>query len=244
MKKKQHIHSKGDATYINKKNDLTNLRVLIVEDHALMQDAIKNVFKKLSGYQNKYSFTMETASNCKEAYEKISQTNNFYDLILLDIQLTPYPSKKLFSGEDIGLWIKQTLHLSSKIIVITIIKDNFRVQNIIKSINPDGFLVKEDITPESLLDALKKIFKSPPYYSESIAIANQKVISSNIFITPKERQLLYELSQGAKVKELIEILGRSKSYIQKYKARLMDVFDVSDNSTRELIQKAKEQGFL
>ncbi|MFC4633490.1 response regulator [Dokdonia ponticola] len=244
MKKKNDMHNQKGDKHINKKDNLKELKVLIIEDHPLMQTAIKNVFEKLSAHQKKYRFIIEIASNCKEAYDKLSLPKNFYELILLDIQLPAYPDQKLFSGEDIGLWIKQTLHLSSKIIVITFIKDNFRIQNIIQSINPNGFLVKEDITPETLLNALKKIFEFSPYYSESVTTHNQKIISNNIFLDATDRQLLYELSQGSNMAELIELLFLSKSAIQKRKSKLRDIFNITDKSNRKLIQKAKELGFL
>ncbi|WP_299212651.1 response regulator [uncultured Dokdonia sp.] len=246
MKKKDDIPSKNNAEYIDVRNDLKQLKVLIIEDHSLMRFAIKQVFSKLSNSQQQYKFVIDIASNCKEAYDKISLRNNFYELILLDIQLPAYPSQKLFSGEDIGLWVKKTLCLSSKIIVITLIKDNFRIQNIIKTVNPDGFFVKGDITPEALLIALKKIFEptSTTYYSESITAYSQKLISSDFSIDLIDRQLLYEISQGASNVELQELLSLSKSTVQKRKGRLMDIFNVSDNSNRELIIKAKEQGFL
>lgn len=244
MKKKNSISSQVNAKYVSIENNLKELQVLIIEDHPLMQSAITSVFVQLSESQELYDFTLDIASDCKEAYEKLSSTANYYDLIMLDIQLPAYPSQKLFSGEDIGLWIKKTLHLASKIIIITLIKDNFRVENIIKTINPDGFLLKGDITPQTLLEALKKIFESTPYYSESVILHTQKIISTNLTLDETDRQMLYEISLGANTIELQALLCISKSSVQKRKGRLMDIFNVSDNSNRQLILKAKEKGFL
>lgn len=237
--------NRKDTKHIIGEGNITELKVLIVEDHALMQAAIKNVFLELSKSEEKYKFVIDTASSCKVAYEKISTRNNYYELILLDIQLPAYPSQKLFSGADIGTWIKNTLHLSSKIIIITLIKDKIRIQDIINTINPDGFLVKGDITPETLLDALKKIFESTTaYYSESVTKYSQKLISSNDILNTRDRQILYEISQGATNVEIKESLVLSKSTVQNCKGKLMDFFNVTNNSNKELIKKAQEQGFL
>lgn len=244
MKNKDGIAGQLKAAYASIEHNLKALKVLIVEDHPLMQVAISDVFTQLSDHQKQYYFQVEIASNCQEAYEKLSSISNTYDLIMLDIQLPAYPSQKLYSGEDIGLWIKKTLLVLPKIIIITVIKDNFRVENIIKTINPDGFLLKEDITPETLMEALKKIFDSTPYYSESITTYTRKMMSNSLLLDETDRQMLYELSQGASNIELQQLLCLSKSTIQKRKGRLMDIFNIADNSNRELILKAKEQGFL
>ncbi|MFC4636594.1 response regulator [Dokdonia ponticola] len=244
MKKKDGISSQQKATYSSIEHNLKELKVLIIEDHPLMQVAISDVFAQLSNSQQQYYFQIEVASNCQEAYEKLSSTSNTYDLIMLDIQLPAYPSQKLYSGEDIGLWIKKTLPVLPKIIIITVIEDNFRVENIIKTINPDGFLLKGDITPETLMEALKKIFDATPYYSESVTKYTRKLMSNSLLLDETDRQILYELSQGASNIELQELLSLSKSTIQKRKGRLMDIFNIADNSTRVLILKAKEQGFL
>ena len=246
MKNRNNIPSKTDASYIHEEDHFKKLKVLIIEDHPLMQSAIKNVFSELSNNHKQYNFVIDIASNCKEAYDKLSLRSNYYELILLDIQLPAYPLQKLFSGEDIGFLIKRKLNLTSKVIIITLIKDHFRIQNIIKTTNPDGFFVKGDITPESLLDALKKIFEptSTTYYSESVTAYSQKLVSSDFSLDAKDRQMLYEISQGASNVELEVLISLSKSAVGKRKARLMDFFNVPDNSNRKLILKAKDQGFL
>lgn len=244
MKKKKSIQRQIEAEYANIESTLKELKVLIIEDHPLMQTAIANAFDQLSKSQENYNFQIDTAFNCKEAHEKISKKTNRYDLIMLDIQLPVFPPQKLFSGEDIGKWVKNTIHPIPKIIVVTLIKDSYRVENIIKSINPDGFLVKSDITPETLIEAIKNIFDSNPYYSESITRNTHKIISSNLVLDETDRQILYEIANGANMIELQKILLMSKSTLQKRKGRLMDIFNVSDHSNRELVLKAKDQGFI
>ena len=61
--------------------------------------------------------------------------------MFLDISVPPSKDKKLLSGEDVGLMINRVFP-SSKIIVSTTFNDNYRIQSILKNMNPDGFLIK------------------------------------------------------------------------------------------------------
>ena len=55
-----------------------------------------------------------------------------------------------------------------KIIVSTTFNDNFRANNILMNLNPDGYLVKNDITPQDLIYAIKSVISDVPYYSKTI----------------------------------------------------------------------------
>lgn len=56
--------------------------------------------------------------------------------------------------------------------------------------------------------------------------------------------LLYEMSNGAKLKDLLKIIPLSKSGIEKKKALLKEKFNITNNSDRDLIIITKQKGYI
>lgn len=238
--KYENINAKYDGNSIE-------LRVLIIENHPLMQKEIAKAFIEVNKSQEDYFFVLDLAFNCEEAYVKLkgkTSTINQYDLIVLDIKLPPYFKEKIYSGEDIGQWVKKNISPSPKIIIITFINDKQRIENLIKNINPNGLLIKEDISCKILFEAFLNSFEQDSYYTHSVASIATKLLSSNLTIDILDRRILIELSCGSTMKEMEEILPLSLSAIQKRKKKLMDAFNINNSSVRELVLTAKEQGFI
>lgn len=221
------------------------LKVLIIEDHPLIAEAYKNALLLFKKKQKNISFSIDHANNCKTAIDKIGACNKEepIDIVFLDIKLPPSIEEGLLSGEDVGLKIKHVLP-KTKIVIATSFNDNFRVHSLIKTINPDGFLIKSDVTPESLAIAIETIIFKPPYYSSSILKLLRKEVTSDLLLDKIDRHIIYELSRGTKMKELPSILPLSKAGIEKRKRHLKEIFNVKDLDDKELIQKAREKGFI
>lgn len=220
-------------------------KVLLIDDHPIILEVYKTALQEASLIIENTTFEIETAQNPDEALEKIvfsSKIKN-YDIIFLDMKLPPSKDEEILSGEDLGLKINE-LSPNSKIIVSTTFNDNYRVQNILRNVNPDGFLIKNDIDTEELIEAIKAVISDPPYYSKSVLKLVRKQMSSDYLLDRIDRQLLYELSIGTKMKDLPNILPMSMAGIEKRKRQLKEIFDVQDNEDRELILKAKEKGFI
>jgi len=222
-----------------------NYTVLIVDDHPLISDAYKSAFLHISTNNDIFKFKIDIANNCELAYRKIKEASEGkrLDIIFLDIRLPPYKNGNILSGEDLGIKIKQLLP-GSKIIISTTFNDNYRIHSIFKSVNPDGFLIKDDITPEELVTAIQTVIKGTPYYSKTVTKLLRKQISSNFLLDKIDRQLLFELSIGTKMKELPNVLPLSIAGIEKRKRHLKNIFEVTGMDDRDLLLKAKEKGFI
>jgi len=72
----------------------------------------------------------------------------------------------------------------------------------------------------------------------------RKKMHTNINIDKKDRQILYELSLGTKMKDLPNIVPLSIAGIEKRKRILKEIFDVEDQGDKALILKARELGFI
>jgi len=220
-------------------------KVLIIDDHPLICDAYVNALHQVMKQNQEISMQIESVENCDAAKEKIlnSWTNDSWDLVFLDIRLPASKDRRILSGEDLGELIREN-HPLAKIIVATTFNDNYRIQNIFKSLNPEGFLIKNDLDPKELVDAIVKIMQGGVHYSQTVSNLMRLKMHRNINIDKIDRQILFELSLGTKMKDLPNIVPLSIAGIEKRKRILKEVFDVEDQGDKALILKAKELGFI
>ena len=223
----------------------TYKKVLIIDDHPLIIDSYKSALHFLSAKNDQLDFKIDIAADCDSAVEKIASqaNNNKFDLIFLDIKLPPSKDGNILSGEDLGIKIKELLP-KVKIIVSTTYNDNYRLYGIFTSINPDGFLIKNDVSAKQLVSAIKVVILDPPYYSKTVIQMLRKQLSTEFVLDRVDRKILYELSVGTKMKDLPSTLPLSIAGIEKRKRHLKEIFDVVKKDDRELLKKAKDSGFI
>ena len=152
------------------------LKVLIIEDEPLIVDAYQRALK-ITTDNEKLKFEIEIANNCDIAITKlnIAKANGGMDLAFLDIRIPRSKSRKILCGEDLGLKIRKTFK-DIKIIVSTSYNDPFRISSILRNLNPDGFLVKNDLAMSTLVEAIKTVIHSPPFYSQTVNQIFRKTI--------------------------------------------------------------------
>ncbi len=225
---------------------LKTYNALIIDDHPLISEAYKSAFNYIESEDDTITFQIQTACDCDSAYtlinEYASESKNI-DIIFLDMRLPPSKDGKLLSGEDLGIKINEILP-EARIIVSTTFNDNFRVHSIFKSVNPDGFLVKNDITPIELVQAIKEVLIDPPYYSKTVTKLLRNQVSNDYLLDDIDRKIIYELSIGTKTKDLPAQVPLSITGIEKRKRLLKQIFDIDGTDDRELILVAKEKGFI
>lgn len=220
-------------------------KVLIVDDHPIICDSYKEAFAEVNEEFDNLHIQIEVALDCDAAREKIR--NNWvekgYDLVFLDIRLPASRDRKLVSGEDLGELIRE-VQPQAKIIVATTFNDNFRMLNIFKSLNPEGFLVKNDLNTRELKTVISHVIQGKPYYSSTVAGLFRKQMSQSMNVDKIDRLMLYELSMGTRMKEMPKVVPLSMAGIEKRKRILKRKFDVEDQGDKALILKAREMGFI
>ncbi len=219
---------------------------LVVDDYPLMCETYKTILSSINPNETGYQFDLDVASNCDDATQAIRlayKTSNYPDLVILDLKLTPSLDLKILSGEDLGVMVRELMP-STKIIISTSSHDNFLINNIFKSINPDGFLVKKDVNSKILKNAILNVMRHIPFYSDTILKLLRKEISNDLILDFIDRKILYELSIGARMKDLPNFIPLSAPSIEKRKKHLKKVFNVKDKGDRELILMAKQKGFI
>lgn len=220
------------------------IRILMIDDHPMI----------IEGYQNTLQFTkkesqeldIDIANNCDEAIaymNKSVQTNRPYNVLFIDISLPPSKDGLMNSGEDLAIYARKTLP-KAKVIILTMFDESYRIHNIIQTINPEGFLIKSDLTSSELSSAFQAVLHNPPFYSGTVNSHLRKTNESDIVIDEKNRKILYLLSQGAKNKSLAAHLNISLSAIEKRKKQLKEIFLIDDGQDETLINEARKKGFI
>ena len=216
----------------------------MIDDHPMI----------IEGYQNTLLFTkkdsqelqIDIANNCDEAVllmDKSVQKQLPYDVLFVDISLPPSSDGSLSSGEDLAEYARKVLP-KSKIIILTMFNESFRIHNIIKTIDPEGFMIKSDLTSKELASAFQAVLNNPPFYSGTVNSHIRKTIASDIVVDDKNRKILHLLSQGVKTKNLAAHLDISLSAVEKRKKQLRVIFEVNDGQDETLLNKARKKGFV
>ncbi len=220
--------------------------VLIIDDHPLIVSAYRDALDFISKKNQEISFHIKTASDCETAFVQIEASENKiqkFDLIFLDIKLPPSKNHKILNGEGLGIIIKERLP-DCKIIISTTFNDNFRIYNIFQSINPEGFLIKNEITSKELTSAIEDVLNNKLYYSDTVTKHLRNEASNNLFLDKIDRKILFELSRGTKMSKLPNFVPLSLAGIEKRKRRLKELFGVTKENDKSLIVVAREKGFV
>ena len=220
------------------------LSILIVDDHPIIIEGYRSALTNMN--LDAYDISVDTASNCDEANFKIktsSRSGNIYNIIFLDIQLPPSRDGRITSGEDLGE-IAKRLTPKTKIIILTMFNDNYRIYNILKSINPDGLLIKSDLTSDEFIRAFEVILEKPPYYSHTVNNFLRIQTKNSVVLDDIDRAILYHLSRGIRTKNLTEYISLSLAGIEKRKRQLKSTFGIERQDDEKLLQIAREQGFI
>lgn len=220
------------------------IKILIVDDHPMIIEGYKNALLSINSDQ--VTLDVDTADTCDSAFDKIkaSATNdNPYDIVFLDIKLPPSTNGLIISGEDLGIKTKE-LTPNTKVVILTMFNNNFRIHNILKNVNPDGFLVKSDVTSDELTRAFHVILNDPPYYSHTVTKLLRTRIINDVVLDDIDRNILFHLSKGIKTKNLTAHIPLSLAAIEKRKRHLKEIFQVEKKGDESLLEEARKTGFL
>lgn len=221
------------------------INTLIIDDHPLIIEANIIALKHFTSINKDVNFKINAANNCDSAINLIDSFSekNPLDLVFLDIRLNPSKDGSILSGEDLGIKIRNQFK-EVKIIVITTFNDNSRLNSILENVNPDGLMVKNNLTPKTLIKAIETVIDNGTYYCKTSSKLIRTLLSNDITLDAIDRRILYELSVGTKMNELPNIIPLSISGIEHRKRRLQVIFNVNSNDDKSLILKARDKGFI
>ena len=217
------------------------MNILIVDDHPFIIQAYKNALDKYS--LQGYEFDVTQANNCKSGYENIVDAKKPFDVAFFDISMPEYAEKGIYSGEDLASLIKTEMP-NCKVILLTMHTELLKINNIIKNINPNGLIIKNDLTFDELIFAFDKIINNESYYSQTVIKLVGQAQYNNIELDAFDKQILFHLSKGVKTKDLPQYIPLSLSAIEKRKLNIREILEVSGGSDIDLINEAKTKGVI
>lgn len=196
------------------------MKILLVDDHIMTLEGYTAIL-------NTDTNSFYKAHTCEYVYDIVHEEVTF-DVAVIDHNLPPFPEQGLFSGVDCALLIKKKSP-NCKIILITAHVEFIELYTMYKKVKPSALIVKEDLTVASL----KSIVYSEEdgiYLSDRAKQAVEFVRDKLSLLNETNVEILMYLSKGFKVNELTNIVGLSKSAIQKRIAKMQWEFNVSDTS--------------
>ena len=222
---------------------MKTLRILAVDDHEMITTGYKYLLEAAE-FEN-FKVKVETANSYETGKQKIEDSaRSFkYDLILMDIQLTETHIEEPRSGEDLGILARKIVP-DTKIVFMSSFSDNYRINSILKNVNPDGYMVKSEIDEKSLFAMVNGVMVSPPYYSQKALAAIRKKVSQDTILDDNDKKILYHVSIGTRTKDMVEHINLSLAGIENRKRQLKVIFGVEKQNDMALITEAKIRGFI
>lgn len=216
--------------------------LLVVDDHPITVEGYISALSK--GKEASEIPFFNKGICCESAYQNITKANLAgisYDVAIIDMDLPGCIDPPLASGKELALLLRKEMP-TTKIIIITAHTELITVFDIYKSIQPEGFIIKNDLTPDSLSIIVMDVFNGIPYKSPMVENCLQEIWKKELVIEDYNRQIIYYLSLGFKIKDLHEVMPISQSAIQKRIMKINSVFDVTDKDG--LLKEVKRLGFI
>jgi DNA-binding NarL/FixJ family response regulator len=223
-------------------SQLIKRNILIVDDHPFIIEGYKNAITRYNPDQ--YEFVIAQAHDCKSGYELIENENTpHFDVAFLDISMPAYEEKEIFSGEDLAKLILEKMP-NCKVILLTMYTELLKIKTIIRTIRPNGLIIKNDLTFDELLFAFDKVMKSDKYYSQSVQKMLNQSTHNSLEIDEFDKQILFHLSKGTPVEEMPEYIPISLNAIEKRKISLKELLKVKSGLDVDLVKEAKSKGLF
>ena len=222
---------------------MQHINILMVDDHPIIIEGYQNTL--MATKKDDQILLIDTANDCDSANKLLQKASKEkpYDVCFFDISLPSSSDGNITSGEDLAKIARELLP-NTKIVILTMFNESYRIHNIIKEVSPDGFLIKSDLTSSELAEAFQHILFSPPYYSSTVNNFLKKSVTSDIYIDDVNRKILHLLSQGIKTRSLKEHIDLSMSAIEKRKKQMKLLFSIPDGKDETLLSVAREKGYL
>lgn len=207
---------------MNRKSNLTVNRVMLVDDHPLMRRGIN----QLLSFEDDFEVVAE-ASNGTDAVAQANQSNP--DLILLDLNM------KGMSGLD-TLKALRTDGIDAKVVILTVSDSPSDIDMLVKA-GADGYLLK-DTEPDEMVRLVRESLNGQAAYSDIVAdyLANRGQTKDNFDdLTDREMQILKEVAQGFRNKQIADRLFISESTVKVHMKSLLKKLQVASRTAATIL---------
>lgn len=197
------------------------MRILIVDDDALIRDGIKMILENEDGFD-----VVGTATNGKEAIDLCRETCP--DIVLMDIRMP------VMDGVEATKLIKEQFS-SVKVLLLTTFKDSEYLRSAIKY-GAEGYVLKSN-SSESIIESIRTVFQGNVVYEKEVArlisdmVEKEKKVSiKDLKITQKEYEIMALIGKGLSNKEISEKMYMSEGTIRNNISTLLDKLGFRDRT--------------
>jgi len=208
------------------------MNILLADDHAMTLEGYTTILKSSD-------HVIYTAKTSEEIYAYMAQKKMF-DVAVIDVNLPSHSKKDIKAGAECVLFVRHYLK-NCKCILMSSRINFISIYAIYKKARPDALIIKEDISAvefKTIVNTHNETVYLSRTAKQAVAFAKGKAsLSSDVNI-----EILRYLSEGFHVSELREVIGLSKSAIQKRVAKIQVDFNVTNTS--DLIKEMYALGHL
>ncbi len=196
------------------------IRVLIVDDHAIVRQGLRRILEESKGLQ-----VGGEAPNGVEALKMLR--NEKYDVVLLDISM---PEK---NGID-TLKLIIDKDRETKVLILSMYPEDQYAVRLMKA-GASGYLTKE-AAPEQLVDAIRYVVAGKKHISPTLSelllqeCSLDSGKSPHKILSDREYQVLRLIGSGKQVSEIAVTLSLSVKTVSTYRAHILDKMKLRNNA--------------
>jgi len=211
------------------------LRLLLVDDHALVREGIRSSLVHFSSIQ-----PVGEAANGKEALRKCKDLRP--DVVLMDLNMPE------MNGLEATALIREKFP-ETKIIALTVHDNKEYIFKILRA-GAHGYVLK-DTSPEELVRAIESVARGGAFFSPAIsnvllqdfvrAPNSPEPVQENQ-LSGREQEVLRSIALGKTTKEVAAELNLSARTVETYRVRLKRKLNA--RNVTELLNHARKQQLL
>ena len=211
---------------------MRKIKVLIVDDHALMRDGISALLNVNDDIE-----VIGEASEGKEAIKKMAELKP--DVVVMDIAM---PN---MDGMEATRQIVKA-NRDVKVLILTQHENKEYVLSAIKA-GASGFVPKKALGSE-LVSAIRSVYRGDSFLHPSVATAliedYRRHTGMDPFdkLTTRERDILRHIAEGHTSQEIANMLVISLKTVLGYRTKIMEKLDIHNRT--ELIKFAMRKGLI
>lgn len=194
--------------------------VLIVDDHAVVRDGVKNIFSEQAS-----PTSFGEASTAQEALRLVSEQN--WDLVILDLSLAGR------NGLELLKQLRQ-IHPELPVLILSMHSEEQYARRAFKA-GAAGYVTKDSSRTE-LVEAVNKVIKGGRYVSaalaESLVIDMERDTTHPLHegLSDRELEVMILIASGKTVVQIAEFLSLSDKTISTYRARILEKMAMKTNA--------------
>jgi two-component system nitrate/nitrite response regulator NarL len=201
------MNESGIFSFLKPKFKVMSTRILLVDDHAILLDGIKNLLDKEDGFN-----VVGLAENAEYALEFLSK--NDVDVVITDFNMPGMDGLSLVNS------IKRIMP-KVKTIVLSMHDETHLVKEILRS-GVNGYVLKKD-THRELLKAIQEVQAGRVYLSSDInkiLITNLQNPDEGRLLTDREREIVKLIAKEYSNKDIAEELFISERTVETHRKNI------------------------